>query len=85
MLKTCIPTYWWGGNFETLLNVITLATTVLVSLPIGGEVISRLGHFLTRPRNILVSLPIGGEVISRQFHLLEELYYAQYPYQLVGR
>ena len=41
---------------------------VLVSLPIGGEVISRLivFDFVYYLLNF-VSLPIGGEVISRRF------------------
>ena len=36
----CIPTYWWGGNFETC-TLCQISSSAVVSLPIGGEVISR--------------------------------------------
>ena len=36
----CIPTCWWGGYFETV-TTFSVTIVVKVSLPVGGEVISR--------------------------------------------
>ena len=45
---------------------VTFSVVVVVSLPIGGEVISRLCGLSSYVHGLLcVSLPIGGEVISR--------------------
>ena len=69
-LRVCIPTYWWGGNFETVCKVTNTFPSQSIPTYWWG------GNFETLYIQTLiylpshVSLPIGGEVISRQMYLL---------------